>query len=409
MNFKHLITLNLLLFLSISSLSQSLPKDFKPDFLKYKTIAVPFKRALGTKLVISTTLGNGRPSTVNFFTKKEMKNYSVAITLHNATRGDVYFVKIPKSGQLSREGEFATTADCNSTESANVVIDSNFKTVRLNPGDNITFNAATNMDHSNYYPTTVKRHEELLTANIKAFTPQCLTFTLYSSYYSKSRIDNILDKLNQSTSNTSNEKELDPLGNLIGDIVDEFDEDVANDANEIKDLDPRTVNEKTADEIIGTNDNSIGETIKKPNYDINLCRNLTQQNEQIINRFISNLQNNHSNSSERLFEEFKSFLTRRQNALENGKLDPDCMEKMNEQWKEYERKSENIVNKQISNFNSKYGNILNGSSIPSSNSSSGFKPIPSTMTPTFNKSTPSIKSDNLSTGKVAPIKKKVNY
>lgn len=414
MNFKYLIILTLLLFLSISSLSQSLPKDFKPDFLKYETIAVPFKRVLGTKLVISTTLGGGSPSTPNFFTKKEMKNYTVAITLRNATRGGVYFVKIPKSGELSREGEFTTTADCQATESANVVIDSNFKTVRLNPGDNISFSAATNMDHSNYYPTNVKRHEELLTANPKAFTPQCLTFTLHSSYYSKSRIDDIVNKLNQSTSNTSNDEELDPLGDLIGDLADGFDENVANDANEIDDIDPKDINKAAADVIIITEnpDSDLNtETTKKPNYDINLCRSLTQENKQLISEFKRRLQNNHSGNSDHLINNFKSFLDRRQKAIENETLNPDCVEVMKRDWDRYSQESNKILDAQYNKLMQQHGSVLNGLNIPQSNtsSSSGFKPIPTTMTKTYTKPNPSIKSDNFGSGKVAPIKKKVNY
>lgn len=83
------------------------------------------------------------------------------------------------------------------------------------------------------------------------------------------------------------------------------------------------------------------------------------------------------------------------------------MEKMKRDWDSYQQESDRILDTQINKLNQELGGILNGVNTPK-NSNSGFTPIPSTMTNSPTIQTPSIKSDKFGTGKVAPIKKKVN-
>ena len=390
------------IFFWLPVVGQTLPPDFKPSFLKNETVSIPFSEPLNAKLMISANIVGVAYCCINFLTKKEMNNFSMTITLHNATKSDVFFVEMPKDGQTSPEGNLAHSL-CGTPEVAAVTIDSKQRVMRLNPGESLSFDAVTQMERNDYYPNTIPKHEEWLALNSTAFNPQCASFLLRSAHFTESRIDEIVSQLNQATSTNTNS---DPIDDLIGDLENEFDIDVGNDANESDAIDPKEINKEAAKLVI-TSEASESEAVSKTNYDLNLCNNLIQENRQIISGFKSYLNSHQSDDWDCTYEQFKSFLNRRQTALENGTLNPDCMEKMKRDWDSYQKESDRILDAQINKLNQELGGILHGVATPV-NSNSGFTPIPSTMTTTPTIQTPSIKSNKLGTGKVAPIKKKVN-
>ena len=406
----NLILLLLFYLIDLSVVGQTLPPNFKPDFLSSNTILVHIGDQLGTKLTFSASMDGAADCCNNFFTGEPMKNYSFSIIVENKSPSSVYFVRMPKNGLVLAKGRGNSTV-CNFSMQTYIGIWADDKSFRLDPGQQRVFKAKTKMDYQDYYPITQQQHDELISSNPKALEPNCLSFIIYSKVYNKNNIQSILAAINktkntQSTGVGSDQNDDNGSNSFIDDIENEFDIDIAIAANESEVIDPKEINKEAAKLII-VSEASESEAVSKTNYDLNLCNNLIQENQQIISGFKSYLNNHQSDDWDRTYEQFKSFLNRRQTALENGSLNPDCMEKMKRDWDSYQQESDRILDTQINKLNQELGGILNGVNTPK-NSNSGFTPIPSTMTNSPTIQTPSIKSDKFGTGKVAPIKKKVN-
>jgi hypothetical protein len=405
----NLILLLLFYLIDLSVAGQTLPPNFKPDFLSSNTILVHIGDQLGTKLTFSASMDGAADCCNNFFTGEPMKNYSFSIIVENKSPSSVYFVRMPKNGLVLAKGR-GNSPVCDFSMQAYIGIWADDKSFRLDPGQQRVFKAKTKMDYQNYYPVTQKNHDELISSYPKALEPNCLSFIIYSKVYTKNNIQSILATINNSKNAQSNgagsdQNDDNGLNSFIDDIENEFDNDIANASNESDTIDPKGINKEAAKLVI-VSETSESEVVSKTKYNLNLCNNLIQENRQIISGFKSYLNNHQSDEWDRTYEQFKSLLNRRQTALEKGTLNPDCMEKMKRDWDSYQQESDRILDAQINKLNQELGGILNGVATPV-NSNSGFTPIPSTMTTTPTRQTPLIKTNKFGTGKVAPLKKKV--
>lgn len=367
-------------------IAQTLPSDFYPDFSRsrHHTFKIGEWFSFRSNLNLKAVTTGSQECCDNFFTQKRMTNYSFTISIKNFSNDLTYFVRIPQSGTVYRGGVLAVAnhSDCGGGPSAYIGIWSQKKSYRLEPGDEISVQAKTKMDYDDYYPITEDEHEDLLGKNAQVFEPHCMHLDYYVRAYNKKQIQDILNQNNGNNPPTNPPPTNPPA---------QPDEEPENKTKEGIKIPEGTLD--AADVILNKNkeDNA---NLKAQNYDPALCSKLKSE----IDNWLKQLNNINSNNVQSLMSNFESFQTRMTSMYQQETLNPACYEEVNKIVQEF-------LNTKMSQLNGQMKSMLNkgGSGRTIQLGPNKFKLpkfAPPAMTPTFNKTTPSLKGDKFGKGKL---------
>ncbi|WP_338376170.1 hypothetical protein [uncultured Flavobacterium sp.] len=369
------------------TLGQNIPNIDSPDFLQGRNHFFDITEGLEEDLKVTLNVEDREYCCNNMFTDKPMENFSLQIYFTNTTNNKVFFIKLPKHSSTIVRRNHKTNA-C--SEQANLIIYNSTpnKTFQIDPGKTISFHAKTDMYQNDFYPISVEEHEEILAMQGDYFIPDCIYLFFYKAFVKISTTTNPTNPVNNNNNTGNNTNDVD---DLISELELDLESQIEIENNQILENNIQSYN---LDEIV------IQETDDKEitthNYDPNVCNNLKQEIRSMLNQTANISQSNYTN----IMISIQSFTERMDSYVNNDNLDPKCFD-------EIEIELQNFSQRIMSQFNTN----LNGLNQPQIETKKSNGPVfaKPTMTTSFpSKGTPSLKSDSFGSGKVSPIKKKVN-
>lgn len=375
------------ILLNFSLIAQTLPSDFNPDYLKVKNENFLLGVTFHDSLTFRVSLTGSEACCLNMFTQKQMHDYSMKLKVENKS-SRTYFVKIPQRAYVMPRGWGAiiNSGSC-SGSSAYVGIWSKKKTYRIEPGNSESFFIKTKMDYNDYYPISETQHDEWLQDDPRAFEPHCMALSYSIRSYSKKQIVDILNKLNNNANNNSNNNSTggnNGLDDLIGDLEDDLDDEI-NNTSPIK-------NDEQLDEAAKPIITTTTKADDEVSYDIGLCNTFKSE----LQNWLYKTESMNSSNVKSIMAEMKDYHKRRDLAVAENRLDPKCVEELDKISKDYFDKKMRNLQKEVDKAEREYNQLLQESKTTTKSNTPRF--APSTMTPSFEKSTPSLKNDNFSGG-----------
>ena len=407
-----MIRLGILLILSFYNLvlSQTLDPRY-PNILSGRNRVFFIGREQGDNLKYKAEVTNESNCCINLITGKEMKNFFFKLTIENVSNL-TYYVKPSPSGMTYPLEDLPNSLGLREIYNggASVIIQTNNKTTKLMPGGSMTLHAYTNMKNANYYPITESQHDSQLSKNPKAFYPNFVAVQIFIKGYSSQQIIDINKNIvnlhgpfppsnpNTNSTNTTsatNTFEDNEIGDFIDDLASDFDKTKK---EESIDLDVLTKNLPTTEVI--TNETEKEDLTPTYNYDQQLCTSLINEYSTLLSE-VDNLYsvgNNYSIDNYTSFSEnFTTHLEKKENAIKNNKLSPACLDdyaNITNNWT-------NQKNQEIDQLMNEFNDLVNSQSSSTYPTTPAF--APATMTPTFQKNTPSMTPSKFGKAEMEPI------